>query len=339
MKTPPQKILIIRFSSIGDIVLTSPVVRCLKKQIPGVHIHFCTKSQYKYLVDNNPYLDKVHLLQDSIWQLIKELKAEKFDFIVDLHDNIRTLQIKRALSVQSSTYDKLRLQRQLLALFPLKLPRPNHVADRYLASVHQLGIEYDGEGLDYFIPDLDKVQTENLPDTHKKGYVAFAIGGTAFTKILPEKKIIEFCDKINRPIILLGSKEDFDRGEAVRSFFHDGDRTKHTEEDLMRLGKKTSIFNACGLYNVNQSASIIKNAEVVFSPDTGLAHIAAALKKTVYSIWGGTVPMYFYPFETKFYILENKSLRCRPCSKNGRKNCPKKHFKCMTEISTDFQLP
>jgi len=118
MKHGIKKVLIIRFSSIGDIVLTTPVLRCLKKQLPEAKIHFCTKAHYKNLVENNPYLDKIHLLQDSIGELKKELMVEKFDFIIDLHSNIRTLMIKASLGVKSRTYNKLRLQRQLLAFFP-----------------------------------------------------------------------------------------------------------------------------------------------------------------------------------------------------------------------------
>lgn len=339
MKKEIKKILIIRFSSIGDIVLTSPVVRCLKLQMPKVKIHFCTKDQYKYLVDNNPYIDKVHLLGNSLDKLKTDLKVENFDYILDLHNNIRTFLLKLSLRIKSKTYNKLRLQRQLLATLPLSLPKPNHVVDRYMKTMEELGISYDGEGLDFFIDEKDEVENDWLPKSHRDGYVAFAMGGTAFSKMLPIEKMIELCDKINRPIILIGGKEDFENGERLVNFFNKSKYNDSLEEGLKALNKKTQIFNGCGKFNLGQSASLVKNADVVFSHDTGFAHISAAFKKTIFSIWGGTVPLYFYPFETRFTILENKNLNCRPCSKNGKSYCPKKHFKCMKENPLDFYLP
>lgn len=339
MRKDIKKILVIRFSSIGDIVLTTPVVRCLKKQMPWVQIHFCTKEKYAYLVDKNPYIDKIHFLRDSLNELISELKSENFDYIVDLHDNIRTLMIKWRLGKKGKSYDKLRFQRQMLASLPIPLPKPSHVVHRYMQTVENLGVIYDDGGLDFFIDDKDEVENEWLPETHQKGYVAFVMGGTAFTKMLPLQKMIELCDKINLPIILIGGKEDFDKGEQLAHFFEPSKNDITFDDGLKKLNKKTVIFNGCGKFNLGQSASIVKNALVVFAHDTGYAHISAAFKKTIYSIWGGTVPLYFYPFETRFIILENNKLSCRPCSKNGRSSCPKKHFKCMKENPLEFYLP
>lgn len=339
MKKDIKKILVIRFSSIGDIVLTTPVVRCLKKQMPSIKIHFCTKTQYKYLVDKNPYIDHVHLLEDSLNKLIRTLKAEKFDLIIDLHDNIRSLIIKWQLGVKSKTYDKLRMQRDLQALLSLPMPKPSHVVHRYMQTVEKLGITYDEQGLDFYIDAKDEVENEWLPETHQKGYVAFVMGGTSYTKMLPFEKMIELCDKINLPIVLIGGKEDFERGEQLVRFFQESDLDRSFDEGLRKLNKKAKIFNGCGHFNLGQSASLVKNALVVFAHDTGFAHVAAAFKKTIYSIWGGTVPLYFYPFETRFIILENNKLSCRPCSKNGRSSCPKKHFKCMKENPLEFYLP
>ena len=247
--------------------------------------------------------------------------------------------IKLSLRVKSKRYNKLRLQRQLLASLNLSIPRPSHVVDRYMKTLENLGVNYDGNGLDFFIDEKDEIERDWLPETHRNGYVAFVMGGTAFTKILPIEKMTELCDKINRPIILIGGNEDFDKGEQLTKFFNKSNVSEPFEKGLKALNKKTQIFNGCGKFNIGQSAFIVKNANVVFSHDTGFAHISAAFKKTIFSIWGGTVPLYFYPYETKFYILENKELKCRPCSKNGRDSCPKKHFKCMVENPLDFYLP
>ncbi len=334
-----KKILIIRFSSIGDIVLTSPVVRCIKQQLDGVEIHFCTKIQYKSMVDGNPYIDKIHFLGDKISDLIQNLKKENYDFILDLHRNIRTSIIKLRLGVRSGSYDKLRWQRFLFTNFQIDYMPNIHVVDRYFDAASTLNIKNDGQGLDYFISGKDEINLDNLPIAHQKEYVAYVIGASGYTKILPFHKMVELCDKINKPIILVGGKEDFEEGEKLSQFFNAKPKNQDIEAGLKRLGKRTIIYNACGKYNLSQSASLIKYADVVFGHDTGLTHMAAAFKKQIFSIWGGTVPNNFYPYGTKFTLLENTKLNCRPCSKSGRSNCPKGHFKCMNDLEFNFYLP
>lgn len=334
-----KKILVIRLSSIGDIAWTSPVIRCLKKQLPDVQLHYCTKIQYKSLVEANPYIDKLHVLDASLEDLIQELKHENFDYIVDLHKNIRTFIIKLRLRVPSSSYNKLWIQRFLYTNFQIDFMPNCHVVDRYMGAVAPLGVHNDDAGLDHFIPEKDEVETGWLPETHQHGYVVYVIGGTGYTKILPFDKMVELCDRINRPIVLVGGKEDFEKGEELVQFFSRSEASLPFEEGLVALNKKTVIFNGCGKFNLNQSASLVREADYVFGHDTGLTHIAAAFKKDVFSIWGGTVPNNFYPYGTKFYLLENKNLHCRPCSKSGRSQCPRKHFRCMKENPLDFYLP
>jgi ADP-heptose:LPS heptosyltransferase len=334
-----KKVLIIRFSSIGDIAWTSPVVRCTKQQLPDVELHFCTKLQYKPMVEANPYIDKIFYLENSLASLIRDLKQEKYDFIIDLHRNIRTMLIKANLRTASRAYNKLRIERFLYTNFQINLMPNVHVVDRYFKAAEPLGVKNDGHGLDYFIPEKDEVEMEWLPETHQKGYVAFVIGATGFTKILPFEKMIELCDKINKPIVLIGGKEDFETGKRLQQFFNSPTNDTIIDEGLEKLGKKTVIFNGCGKFNLSQSASLVKNATVVFGHDTGLTHIAAAFKKTVFSIWGGTVPNNFYPYGTRFFLLENSKLNCRPCSKSGRSKCPKGHLKCMKDLVFDFYIP
>ena len=334
-----KRVLILRFSSIGDIVWTTPVIRCIKKQIPNVELHYCTKKQYSSMLEANPYIDHLHLLEDNLGVLISELKQYKFDFIVDLHRNIRTARVKWALKAPSKAYDKLRIKRFLYTNFQINLMPNCHVVDRYFDAAKPLNIENDGEGLDYFVPEKDEVEIDWLPETHREEYVAYVIGATGWTKILPYNRMVELCDKINKPIVLVGGKEDVETGEKLEKFFNAEVASTEVAEGLKKLGKNTAIFNACGKFNLSQSASLVKQAKVVFGHDTGLTHIAAAFKKVVFSIWGGTVPNNFYPYGTKFFLLENNKLNCRPCSKSGRKSCPKGHFKCMTELVFDFYIP
>lgn len=325
-----MKILILRFSSIGDIVLTTPVIRALKQQVPGAQVHYCTKPNFKAIVAPNPYLDKIHYLPAKLNDLVQELRTEKFDYIVDLHNNLRTRLIRAKLGVPATGFDKLNIWKWLLVNLKINRLPQVHIVDRYLAAAARLGVNNDGLGLDYFIPAADEVALETLPGSHRPGYVAFAIGAQHATKRLPEARMIELCQKINRPIILLGGKEDAVTGETIRQFFEKQNQT--TE-------KQTIIYNACGQYNLNQSASLVRQAEVVFSHDTGLMHIAAAFKKKIFSIWGNTVPEFgMYPYQTDFIVLENRNLKCRPCSKIGYAACPQGHFKCMQEIKFNFDL-
>ena len=312
-----KKVLIIRFSSIGDIVLTTPVIRCMKEQRPDVEIHYLTKKTFKGILENNPHITKTHVIEKEVKEITAVLKKENFDFVVDLHNNIRSMQIKTALGKHSSTFKKLNFKKWLLVNFKINKMPAIHTVDRYLQAVEQLGIKNDGRGLDYFIPPADEVNISSLPKSHQIGYIGFVIGAKHFTKQLPTEKIISICKKINQPIILLGSKEDKERAILIEN----------------AVG--ATIYNACGKYNLNQSASLIKQATKIISHDTGLMHIAAAFKKEIISVWGNTVPAFgFSPYMTdeKSKIVEVKNLSCRPCSKIGYDKCPKGHFKCMMLI-------
>jgi ADP-heptose:LPS heptosyltransferase len=333
------KILIIRFSSIGDIVLTTPVIRVLKTQLEDAEIHYVTKARYEDILSANPYIDKLILLNDSLSDLIGRLRQENYDYVIDLHHNLRTQLIGWALLKKTYRFNKLNFEKWLKV--NLKIDRlPNiHLVDRYLKTIEPLGVKNDALGLDYFIPETEEVPLDWLPETHRKGYVAFAIGAQHFTKKLPVPRMIELCDRINKPVVLLGGREDFENGEAVSKFFERG-HSQEFEPGLKALNKKTHVFNGCGKFSINQSASIIKNARYVFTHDTGLMHIAAAFKKEIFSIWGNTIPEFgMYPYRTRFTVFENKKLTCRPCSKIGYPKCPKGHFKCMNELVFDFYLP
>lgn len=311
MKT---KFLILRFSSIGDIVLTTPVIRCLKQQYPDAEVHFATKRQFKVLVENNPYIDKFFLLEEPLDAFIKNLQTENYDYVIDLHNNLRTSIIKYRLGKKSFSYNKLNFEKWLIVNFKINRLPDVHIVERNLKTVESLGIKNDNKGLDYFIPPNQEVNLDHILEKDQP-FVAYAIGGQHFTKKLPIGRIIELCSKINKKIILLGGKEDEAAGEIV----------EHA------LGNK--VYNACGKYNLNQSASILRQAEYVISHDTGLMHIASALKKRIISIWGNTVPEFgMYPYKTDFSIIENKNLSCRPCSKIGYSKCPKGHFKCMNDL-------
>ena len=309
------KILVVRFSSIGDIVLTTPVVRVLKKQI-NAEVHFLSFSKYANIISANPNIDKLHTIEKNINEIVDVLKKEKFDLLVDLHHNIRTQLLKSKLHIPAKSFSKLNLQKWLMTTFKINMLPNTHIVDRYLDTVKHLGVSNDNLGLEFFLSDKDEV--ENLPSE----YVVFAIGGRHNTKKLPNEKIISICKNTNQRIILIGGKEDSKNGQEIVS------ATNNTE-------------NTCGKYSIGQSAFIIKNAKQVITHDTGMMHIAAAFQKKIYSIWGNTIPdfgMSPYLANPDSKIIEVKNLSCRPCTKIGFQKCPKGHFNCMNKIDENLFL-
>jgi ADP-heptose:LPS heptosyltransferase len=290
--------------------------------VPDAEVHFAVKKAFYPVLKANPYIDYFHLLDDDFDGLVRELKAEKFDFIVDLHQSIRSRKIRFSLGVPSKGFPKLNLKKWLLTSFKIDLMPDIHIVDRYFMAAAPLGVVNDGKGLEYFIPEEDIYNLKNLPEIFQTGYTAFVIGAKHATKRLPEHKIISICRKLDSPVVLLGGPED--AGAAAR-----------IEE---ACGPK--VLSLCGKLNLNQSASMVKQAKVVISHDTGLMHVAAAFRKQIISIWGNTVPQLgMYPYmpgsEEKSVIVEVKGLKCRPCSKLGYDKCPKGHFRCMEEISEE----
>ncbi|MBC7448690.1 MAG: glycosyltransferase family 9 protein [Hymenobacteraceae bacterium] len=315
-----MKILVLRFSSIGDIVLTTPVVRELATQIPGAKIHFATKPAFAQLFAASPYVHKTHVLLGTLNELIAELKAEQFDHVIDLHNNLRTRILTARLGVPTRRFDKLNVEKWLLVNLKINRLPPVHIVERYRAAAAHLEIKDDGRGLDYFIPSEQEITLETLPVSHRAGYVAVAIGAQHYTKRLPPDKLLAACEKLAAPLVLLGGKEDAAAAAEVEEYFR------------QRPAAATRIYNAVGRYSLHGSASLVRQARFVVSHDTGLMHIAAAFGKRIISIWGNTVPEFgMTPFRTEYAALQVLGLPCRPCSKIGYAQCPKGHFKCMRE--------
>ncbi len=336
-----MKLLILRFSSIGDIVLTSPVVRCLREQT-GAEIHFLTKKSFAPIVAENPFISRVFSFEKNISEVITDLKSMGYDAVIDLHNNLRSRQLTNALGCKTHRFSKLNFQKWLLVNFKIDRLPEAHVVDRYLAAAQKFGVKNDGRGLDFFIPKKDEVAPGFLEKGLLPGnYIAFAIGAAHATKLLPENKMTEICTALiaqkNRKIVLLGGPAEREIGE--------------------RIAQKTGATNACGKLNLAQSACLVRDAGAVLSPDTGLMHIAAAFQKKIVSVWGSTVPAFgmspyfgYAQLETrnpliprqsgkletgKNFSLEVANLGCRPCSKIGFDACPKGHFRCMNDQSVE----
>lgn len=314
-----MKILVIRFSSIGDILLTSPVLRCLRQQLPQAEVHYLTKKQFHILLEHNPNVSKIHLWEGNGKIVLDQLRREKFDWIIDLHHNLRTQRVKWALGCPSRSFAKLNFQKWLYVNWKMQLMPTMHIVDRYMETVAHLGVQLDNAGLEFYPCDCDMPGPDEIPaDFRHNLYVVASIGGTHATKKMPESKWIELLSGIHQPVVLVGGKEDNPAAGQIL-------------KGLSGLGK-TNIWNACGQFSIGGSAHIIRQSALVISHDTGMMHMAAAFEKPVVAIWGNTTPQLgMYPFRVPSFNLEVKDLACRPCSKIGYAHCPKGHFHCMLQ--------
>ena len=249
------------------------------------------------------------------------MREEHYDFVVDLHKNWRSLRVRMALRCPSASFPKLDFQKFLYTKLKMGKLSNVHIVDRYFKAVEPLGVKNDGQGLDFFFNEGDEMHYEDLPEAFHDGFVAVVIGGQHTTKILPVDKVVEVCEALDYPVVLVGGREDFARGERIKE----------------KVG--SYVGNSCGSLTLGQSASLLKLADAVLTNDTGMMHIAAALRKPIISVWGNTVPEFgMYPYlpqgMSPAVIFENKSLKCRPCDKLGYAKCPKGHFNCMNALDS-----
>ena len=312
-----MKILITRFSSIGDIVLTFPILRCLKIQVPSSEIHYATKIQFKELVTASEYIDRQYFLQNSLKDLIKELRKENYDVIIDLHNNLRTHQISSALGVKTLRFPKLNFKKWLLVNLKVNKMPNLHLVDRYFQAVKTLGVVNDAKSNTFFISTENEIEIKKQFNLSPKSYIAVVIGAQFATKRIPLDKLIEILSGINYPMVLIGGKTD-----------------KNVADEVCKNLVEKEIYSACGDFNILQSASIVKQSKGILTNDTGMMHIASCFSLPITTVWGNTSSafgMSAYTPENTLEIVnfEVQNLSCRPCSKIGFQRCPKGHFKCM----------
>ena len=315
-----MKILVIRFSSIGDLVLTTPVIRCIRRQLPAVELHFLCKNGLKPVMETNPHIDRLHTFRKEDPSLVQRLLSEQFDYVVDLQKNRHSRRICRRLQVPYSTFPKLNFRKFLLVAFKWNLMPDLHVVDRYFRAVERLGVKNDGQGLDFCIKDADFRELEAFALPEK--YVAVAVGSRHATKQMPVEMLEAVAMKSRLPLVFLG----------------DGRDASIVADIAQRFPERT--LNLCGKLSLRASAACLSRAETLLTGDTGLMHIAAALQKRIVSVWGNTVPAFgMYPYMPKHpersLVVENSRCRCRPCSKLGFERCPLRHFNCMRGIPAE----
>ncbi len=312
-----MKVLIIRFSSIGDIVLTSPVIRILHNQL-GAEITYLTKEKYHPILAANPYIHKVITLGKSWPELMDALRFQSFDLIVDLHKNIRSLRIRYALGVKALSFDKLSIEKWLYLTANIDRLKGKHIVDRYVNSLSTLPVKDDGLGLDFFLPA--NFSPRHIAKSHRITIVA---GGTYVTKRIPSMLIQKIISRKERSFNIIGGSD--------------------VDQNTLDI-TSDNVLNLVGQLSVMESAAVIQSSDLVISGDTGFMHIAAAFQKSIITIWGSTDPIFgFSPYygarsTQRSISISVEQLSCRPCSKYGRSSCPKRHLDCLHQIDVQQVL-
>lgn len=314
-----MKILVVRFSSIGDIVLTSAVINRISETDPSIEIHYLTKYKFKDLVSNDDRISKVYTIESSLNEIVQELKKERYDHILDLHNNLRTWTLKFKLRRPSTAFRKLNIKKWLQVYFKRSMKGEKHVVDRYLETLKSINIQTSSGKIEFNIKaDLDLTKSISFAEGT---YYTIAIGAQFETKQIPTESIVFLIESIKKPVVLVGGPMDEDRANHIKV-----------------LSNFENIQSVCGKFSLNESAFLIKKSVVLITGDTGLMHIASAFDLPIISIWGNTIPEFgMYPYrpgnENTYSIHQVNNLSCRPCSKIGYHSCPKKHFRCMHEIN------
>ncbi len=310
-----KKVLIIRFSSLGDVLLTTPFIRSLKNQFPYLLIDFIVKEAYKDILINNPYINKLYIFKkrkNEIAELKEMLSVNKYDLVIDLQNNFRSSSLIKKLNGYKTVFNKHTFLKFLLVKLKIdKMSSKAQIAVRYASTIN--GLQLDPDGLDlYTDKEPDKIIREG------KNLIGFCPGSRHFTKMWPKEYFIELGNILTKNgflIVLLGGKSD----KAI------------CNELNSAIPGSVSL---CGNDDILQTASDIKMCKLIVCNDSGLMHAACAVGIPVLTFFGSTVKQFgFTPYKNKNSILENNSLSCRPCSHIGRASCPKGHFKCMLQLT------
>ena len=311
-----KKFLIIRLSSLGDILLATPLIRSIKKRIPGSEIDFVLREEYEDLITHNPNVRKIYRYNEAgyiVQSLINSVISEKYDLIIDLQNNSRSRWVTRVSKAPVVRFKKHHLDKFLLVNFKInKLNDLPPVPARYASTIENF--ELDNEGLELI---TNKIPNEKLKSG--SNWVGLCPGAKHFTKRWPVEDYINLAKLLNEngfQVVLFGGILD--------------------SEICSHITKQTGALNLCNENDILQTAADMKLCKAVYSNDSGLMHVATAVKIPVIAIFGSTVKEFgFFPYNAKSLVIENKGLSCRPCTHIGRTSCPKKHFKCMKEITPE----
>ncbi|MBI9073248.1 MAG: glycosyltransferase family 9 protein [Melioribacteraceae bacterium] len=315
-----NRVLIIRLSSLGDIILTTPVLRAIKKKHPQLKIDFLCFKNFADVLNQNPNISSLitYNKKDNLLDLTKLLRQNEYDFIFDLHNNFRTNKILRVLKIPFHQYKKPNLAKFMLVNFKINLIKKIiPITDRYILGFND--IELDEGSAEIFIPENIMPQLSRNSEKH----IAFCPGSKHFTKMWPKEYFIQLGNMLTAmgfKIVLLGGSSD----------------RQICQEIYTQIAGSINLSNDDNLHLI---AANLKECLVTVCNDSGMMHTSYSVGTPVISFFGSTVKeLGFYPYKTKNLILENNSLNCRPCSHIGKNKCPKKHFKCMRDLTPELVI-
>ncbi len=332
----PDKILIIRFSSLGDIILASPLIRVLRAAYPHADIDFLVKSEYADLLRSNPHLSSIIELKtgehDELRSLKQQIRSRRYDLIIDIHNSLRSRFVRLFSGARSVRVIRKRaVVRFLLVKFKWNLYGETiSVADRYLETVEFLGLPNEAQGLEVFVPDVVAASASVIINKYHVSRHDQILGmvpaSRHFTKRWPHERFVEFgilyAKKHRAKVLIFGSKEEDEYCGDIAQMIN------------AKLGSPAAESLA-GKLTILETAAIFDRCDVVLANDTGLMHLAAARKRKIVAIFGSTVgELGFFPYGTESIVVERPGLPCRPCTHIGLPNCPRGHFRCMKEIET-----
>ena len=310
-----NKLLIVRLSSLGDILLSTPLIRSIKIRYPRIEIDFVVREEYKDLLLLNPHLRNIIIYnndEDKLKLLKNKICENNYDLIIDLQNNLRSWLLLKCYGSSVVGFKKNNINKFLLVNFNINnLKNAKQIPVRYASTLEHFHLDH--QGLEQF---TDKIQDPVLNGI--ENLVGICPGSKHFTKMWPEEYFIQLGKLLNEngyKIVLFGGKDDLKVCERISS-------------------KLFFAINLCNDNNILQTAADMKCCKVIYCNDSGLMHTATAVNIPVIAFFGSTVKEFgFTPYNSKNLILENNSLSCRPCTHIGRDSCPKKHFKCMVEIA------
>ncbi|MDP4242468.1 MAG: glycosyltransferase family 9 protein [Bacteroidota bacterium] len=312
-------ILILRLSSLGDIVLTTPLVRALRERYPDSRIDFVIAKEYESLTPLFSGISQVHVFDKStglrgLWKLRQLLKRESFNFVLDIHNVLRTQILRRGIARKTYVVKKRTLKRWLLVRFKHDtLQGEPDIIGRYFEVAKALGVEDDGTG-----PQL-QVSVSRIPTR-----IAIAPGARHWNKRWPT----EYFQAVAASLIEWG----------YQIVFH-GSAAERESIEGIRSGLPEGSLSYAGELSLLEVARSLATCAVAITNDSGLMHLAVAVGTPVVAPFGPTVRQFgFAPRDPKSVVLEIDGLYCRPCTAIGLDHCPEKHFRCMREIEPERVL-
>ena len=309
-----NNLLIVRLSSLGDILLTTPLIRTIKENYPHIKIDFLLRERYYDLLRYNPNVDKnitINNDKDKLRSLKNQICINNYDLVIDLQNNLRSLRLLKCYGSSVVSFKKRNLEKFLLVNFKVnKLKERLPIPVMYAQSIE--GVRLDGEGIDLY---TDKKPNRLLE--MRENFIGFCPGSRHYTKMWPTDYYIELgrlLEKNNYKVVLFGGEND--------------------KQICLKIASELKFaINLCNDDDILQTASDMKMCRLIFCNDSGLMHTATAMHVPVIAFFGSTVQEFgFAPYKAEYLIMENEFLTCRPCSHIGRSRCPKKHFKCMKDI-------